>query len=193
MIGGKKADVDLNHLYTAGVPDSTVTDLELAGVAPRELLVLPEDLSDLSPKIGVIDSSIDRSHPAFSSSAITTRRFVNNESPPDFHGTAIASIILSTDPLAMGLAPKAEIFAAEVFDRNDEQGEFASTVSLIKALNWLVTLEVSESISVWRARPIAYWRRRLLVFGRRGSWLLPRRVMVDPCRNRCIRRRIQTL
>ena len=143
VIGGKKADVDLNHLYTAGVPDSMVTDLELAGVAPRELLVLPQDLSDLSSKIGVIDSSIDRSHPAFSSSAITTRRFVNNESPPDFHGTAIASIILSTDPLAMGLAPKAEIFAAEVFDRNDEQGEFASTVSLIKALNWLVTLEVS--------------------------------------------------
>ena len=143
VIGGKKADVDLNHLYTAGVPDSTVTDMELAGVAPRELLILPEDLSDLSPKIGVIDSSIDRSHPAFSSSAITTRRFVNNESPPDFHGTAIASIILSADPLAMGLAPNAEIFAAEVFDRNDEQGEFASTVSLIKALNWLVTLEVS--------------------------------------------------
>ena len=143
VIGGKKADVDLNHLYTAGVPDSTVTDMELAGVAPRELLILPEDLSDLSLKIGVIDSSIDRSHPAFSSSAITTRRFVNNESPPDFHGTAIASIILSADPLAMGLAPNAEIFAAEVFDRNDEQGEFASTVSLIKALNWLVTLEVS--------------------------------------------------
>ena len=43
----------------------------------------------------------------------------------------------------MGLAPKAEIFAAEVFDQNDEQGEFASTVSLIKALNWLVTLNVS--------------------------------------------------
>jgi subtilisin family serine protease len=43
----------------------------------------------------------------------------------------------------MGLAPRAEIYAAEVFDQTAEQGEFASTVSLIKALNWLVTQQVS--------------------------------------------------
>jgi subtilisin family serine protease len=35
------------------------------------------------------------------------------------------------------------LFAAEVFDQTDEQGEFASTVSLIKALNWLITEQVS--------------------------------------------------
>jgi subtilisin family serine protease len=143
VIGGKKADVDLNHLYTAGVPSGPIGDEEIVGLAPRELLMLPKDLSDLALKIGVIDSSIDRSHPAFAGTAISTRRFVSNDSPPNVHGTAIASIILSSDPLAMGLAPKAEIFAAEVFDQNEQQGEFASTVSLIKALNWLVTLDVS--------------------------------------------------
>ena len=30
-----------------------------------------------------------------------------------------------------------------MFDQTEEQGEFASTVSLIKALNWLITEQVS--------------------------------------------------
>jgi subtilisin family serine protease len=141
VIGGDRADVDLNHLYTAGVPDDP--DAETAGVAPRELLALPTDLSDLSLRIGIIDSSVDQGHGAFSQASITTRRFVENDSPPNFHGTAIASIIASNDPSALGLAPRAELFAAEVFDQTDEQGEFASTVSLIKALNWLITEQVS--------------------------------------------------
>ena len=141
VIGGDRADVDLNHLYTAGVLDSSDTDI--AGVAPRELLTLPTDLTGLSLRIGIIDSSVDKQHSAFSEASITTRRFVENDRPPNFHGTAIASIIAGNDPSALGLAPRAELFAAEVFDQTDEQGEFASTVSLIKALNWLVTQEVS--------------------------------------------------
>lgn len=141
VIGGDRADVDLNHLYTAGVPDSSDTDI--AGVAPRELLTLPTDLTGLSLRIGIIDSSVDKEHSAFSEASITTRRFVANDRPPNFHGTAIASIIAGNDPSALGLAPRAELFAAEVFDQTEEQGEFASTVSLIKALNWLVTQEVS--------------------------------------------------
>jgi len=140
VIGGDRADVDLNHLYTAGLP---ADESKLAGLPPRELLTLPNDLSDLTLRIGIIDSSVDQAHVAFSQSSITTRRFVDNETPPDFHGTAIASIIASNDPSALGLAPRAELFAAEVFDQTAEQGEFASTVSLIKALNWLVTQEVS--------------------------------------------------
>ena len=141
VIGGDRADVDLNHLYTAGVPDAS--DADIAGVAPRELLTLPTDLSDLSLRIGIVDSSVDKGHSALSTASITTRRFVDNDTPPNFHGTAIASIIASNDPSALGLAPQAELFAAEVFDQTEEQGEFASTVSLIKALNWLVTQEVS--------------------------------------------------
>ena len=143
VIGGDRADVDLNHLYTAGVPDRSDASGDLAGLAPRELLSLPTDLSDLSLRIGIIDSSVDHTHDAFADASITTRRFVDNDAPPDFHGTAIASIIAGNDPFALGLAPRADLFAAEVFDETVEQGEFASTVSLIKALNWLVTQQVS--------------------------------------------------
>ena len=143
VIGGQQADVDLNHLYTAGVPDPQNDEQPLVGLAPRELLPPPTDLSGLTLRIGIIDSSIDQRHSAFSNSSITTQRFVDNDSPPNAHGTAIASIIASNDPQALGLAPSAKIYAAEVFDHNEQQGEFASTVSLIKALSWLMTQDVS--------------------------------------------------
>ena len=143
VIGGQQADVDLNHLYTAGVPDPQNDEQPLVGLAPRELLPPPTDLSGLTLRIGIIDSSIDRRHNAFANAAITTQRFVDNDSPPNAHGTAIASIIASNDPQALGLAPSAKIYAAEVFDHNEQQGEFASTVSLIKALSWLMTQDVS--------------------------------------------------
>ena len=143
VIGGQQADVDLNHLYTAGVPDPQNDEQPLAGLAPRELLPPPTDLSGLTLRIGIIDSSIDRRHNAFANASITTQRFVDNDSPPNAHGTAIASIIASNDPQALGLAPTAQIYAAEVFDHNEQQGEFASTVSLIKALSWLMTQDVS--------------------------------------------------
>ena len=143
VIGGQQADVDLNHLYTAGVPDPQNDEQPLAGLAPRELLPPPTDLSGLTLRIGIIDSSIDRRHNAFVNASITTQRFVDNDSPPNAHGTAIASIIASNDPQALGLAPSAQIYAAEVFDHNEQQGEFASTVSLIKALSWLMTQDVS--------------------------------------------------
>ena len=143
VIGGQQADVDLNHLYTAGVPDPQNDEQPLAGLAPRELLPPTTDLSGLTLRIGIIDSSIDRRHNAFANASITTQRFVDNDSPPNAHGTAIASIIASNDPQALGLAPSAQIYAAEVFDHNEQQGEFASTVSLIKALSWLMTQDVS--------------------------------------------------
>ena len=143
VIGGQQADVDLNHLYTAGVLDPQNDEQPLAGLAPRELLPPPTDLSGLTLRIGIIDSSIDRRHNAFANASITTQRFVANDSPPNAHGTAIASIIASNDPQALGLAPTAQIYAAEVFDHNEQQGEFASTVSLIKALSWLMTQDVS--------------------------------------------------
>ena len=57
VIGGDRADVDLNHLYTAGVPSDP--DADIAGNAPRELLALPTDLSDLPLRIGIIDSSVE--------------------------------------------------------------------------------------------------------------------------------------
>ena len=136
VVGSGRAKVDLNHIYTAGVtvPNSG------EGMSPRDAITLPADTYELSLRIGMIDSLVDTSHAALDASQIHNRSFAPKGSDlPDFHGTAIASILAANAAEYTGLAPKAEIYAAAVFERDRARGEFASTVSLVLALDWLVS------------------------------------------------------
>jgi subtilisin family serine protease len=91
-------------------------------------------------RIGMIDSDVDLSHPAFKDSSVQVRSFVPERAEkPNFHGTAIASIIAANNADYVGLAPNTDLFAAVVFEKDPEQGEIASTLSLIKALDWLIS------------------------------------------------------
>ncbi|CAN0594615.1 unnamed protein product [Ectocarpus sp. 12 AP-2014] len=91
----------------------------------------------------MIDSQVDIAHPALAASHIETRSFARPDAEsPEFHGTAIASIIAANSPEYRGLAPNAQVFAASVFEVDNERGEIASTVSLIRALDWLISSDV---------------------------------------------------
>jgi DNA-binding ferritin-like protein len=140
VVGTGRAKVDLNHIYTAGTTVPTTG----ASVAPRAAISIPAGIDDLSLKIGMIDSSVDTAHASLANSKIEVQSFVSDDADlPDFHGTAIASIIAANATDYIGLAPKAEIFAASVFEKDQQRGEFASTVSLVRALDWLVTSGVN--------------------------------------------------
>jgi hypothetical protein len=135
VVGTGRAKVDLNHIYTAGVRASVVGD----GVMPRNAIAVPPGIDALPLRIGMIDSLVDVSHPSLNAANIESRSFVSDSADlPDFHGTAIASILVANTNEYTGLAPKADVFAAAVFERDDDKGEFASTVSLVLALDWLV-------------------------------------------------------
>lgn len=137
VVGKDRAEVDLNHIYTAGT-ELAATD---EGRAPRSVLEIPAGSSPA--RIGMIDSRVDTSHPVLAASHIQSRDFVSaGADMPAFHGTAIASIIAGNAPDYQGLAPDAEVFAAGVFELDAEQGEIASTVSLLRALDWLISSEV---------------------------------------------------
>ncbi|WP_439101054.1 S8 family serine peptidase [Congregibacter sp.] len=139
VVGKDRAEVDLNHIYTAGA----VADLDSDGVMPRSAMTFPEDVDDLNLRVGMIDSGVDLSHPALVGSKIQARSFSSPGSQsPTFHGTAIASIIAANSPNYKGLAPKAQLFAASVFELDESYGEIASTVSLIRALDWLILSNV---------------------------------------------------
>ena len=71
---------------------------------------------------------------------------------PDFHGTAIASIIAGNTTDYVGLAPHTELFAAGVFEKDPERGEIASTISLVKALDWQLSSGV-DVINISLAGP----------------------------------------
>ncbi|MEM6774743.1 MAG: S8 family serine peptidase, partial [Pseudomonadota bacterium] len=139
VVGKDRAEVDLNHFYTAGTPRPAADD----GVAPRAAMAFPTDLDDLDVRVGMIDSRVDTEHPALLRSRIEARSFARQGADaPDFHGTAIASIIAANSDEYRGLAPKAQLYAASVFEIDKERGEIASTVSLIRALDWLLSSQV---------------------------------------------------
>ena len=141
VVGSDRAEVDLNHFYTAGAP--LVAEAEGAAT-PRSVLEFPADTDSLNLRIGMIDSGVDTSHPSLGKARIETRSFVPADGDlPSFHGTAIASIIAANDGDYRGLAPNAEVFAAAVFQKDRQRGEVASTVSLVRALDWLIASGVN--------------------------------------------------
>ena len=149
VVGGGRAKVDLNHIYTAGV----TTAEKAGGVLPRDAISVPADTDELPLRIGMIDSLVDTSHPSLDASRIQSRSFVSKGSEqPSFHGTAIASILAADTPDYTGLAPNADVYAAAVFERDNARGEYASTVSLVRALDWLVTSGV-DVINISLAGP----------------------------------------
>jgi hypothetical protein len=91
-------------------------------------------------KVGVIDTDIDASHPAFAGRNIHRFDFAPEGRPlaPNWHGTAVLSLLAGSPSASTpGLIPEAEFFSANVFF-SDERGEMtADTISLLKALDWM--------------------------------------------------------
>lgn len=158
VVGKERAKVDLNHIYTAGDPVSLSPE---GGIMPRDAIGFPADTDELSLSIGMIDSGVDVTHPALLGSSISTQSFASKGAKlPDFHGTAIASIIAASNVDYQGLAPRAEVYAAAVFESDRDRGEIASTVSLVRALDWLMSSGV-DVVNVSLAGPLTgCWKQR---------------------------------
>ena len=136
VVGAGRASVDLNHYYTAGIS----IDSSSRGFQPTSAIQLPNNIDHLPLKIGVIDSLVDLSHPGLTSSKIEVENFTRRGAKqPESHGTAVASIIAASGRDYAGLIPNAEVFAASVFEEQRHHGDTANAVSLIRALDWLLS------------------------------------------------------
>jgi hypothetical protein len=150
VIGSDLAQVDVNHLYTAGSPVAS-TD---SGYAPQAVMDFPADTLAMPLRIGMIDTSVNSDHEAFAGTAIKSKHFGahSGSNAPTFHGTAIASMLSANSDEYAGIAPSSELFAASVFETDRSRGDVASTASLVKALDWL-TREQVEVINISLAGP----------------------------------------
>lgn len=96
-------------------------------------------------KVGVIDTDIDQSHPAFAGRNIHRFDFApeGRRLAPNWHGTAVLSLLAGNPQTnTPGLIPEAEFFAANVFF-SDERGEMAAdTMSIVNALDWMTASRV---------------------------------------------------
>ena len=150
VVGSDRAEVDLNHIYTAG---DQLSEQSGEGISPRSAVAFPGDTEQMSLRIGMIDSQVDVNHPALHEARIKTRSFASDGAVmPSFHGTAIASIMVGNGDGYLGIAPKSEVYAAEVFEQDAQRGEIASTVSLVRALDWLISSHV-DVINISLAGP----------------------------------------
>lgn len=128
-------EVDRNHLYS---PQSAEKRAPRHGARPRTAFEAPPPAQIADKAIGLIDTRVAGSHPALLRARITQRDFVSSRNPrPELHGTAIASILVGNASDYRGLVPDARLFAASVFEDLPGRPATATTVSLVRALEWM--------------------------------------------------------
>lgn len=129
--------IDVDHVYELQSGDCTGTACwgsELVGWEPDT-----DGCSD-GLRLGMIDTAVDRAHPALVGATVRSRAFRPDGSTaakPD-HGTAIASLLVGQPGRGpAGLLPRAELLSAEVFGQR--QGRpVTGALEIATALDWLV-------------------------------------------------------
>jgi len=167
VVGSEEVKIDLNHIYTAGAQKG----LPLEGsLDPASALPFPGLNSGQNFKIGMADSAIDVAHPVFRGASITVKSFVATagKGEPNSHGTAIASILVGKSENLSGIARNSDLYAAGIFSEDSERGEFASALSVIKALDWLLSQDVSVINLSIAGPPNALMERALKKVGEAG-------------------------
>lgn len=88
-------------------------------------------------RVGVIDTAVDRMHPALGRAKIESRAFNGGSEGVD-HGTAVAALLVG-DPASAhpGLLPRATLFAADVFERDLLGQPRTDAHAVVRALDWL--------------------------------------------------------
>jgi len=128
------AIIDYNHLYS---PQLASHSHSASGSRPRDALSLPAAADKLTKSVGLIDTSL-ASPDTLNHSSIVRKDFVSSTNArPNDHGTAIASILVGQGEGNDGLTPKAHLYAASVFENLPGRPATATTVSLVRALDWM--------------------------------------------------------
>ena len=99
-----------------------------------------------SVRIGVIDTSIDRDHPAFAGRNIEISNFLPSGAARtvNWHGTGVLAVLAGNPGSGTpGLVPDAHFFAADVYHTDESGQPVADTGSLLRAMSWLSDAKVN--------------------------------------------------
>jgi hypothetical protein len=91
-------------------------------------------------RIGVIDTSIDRDHPAFNGLHVEVGNFLPSGASRtvNWHGTGVLAILAGNlNSGTPGLVPDAHFFAADVYQTDASGQPVADTASLLRAVEWM--------------------------------------------------------
>lgn len=123
------AEIAYNHVHSpAGAPGPGVS----AGPAAPG----PQALN---ARLGLIDTGIDVTHPAFAASGVSQRGFAGT-ARVGAHGTAVASLMVGRSAGFAGGDPGANILVADIYGGDPAGG---TATALAQALAWMVDQRVS--------------------------------------------------
>jgi minor extracellular protease Epr len=97
-------------------------------------------------RIGVLDTAVDRDHPALAGRRVVTHRVQPGAARPAEreHGTAVAALLVGAATSSFpGLLPDAELVAADVFAQDNQGRLFTDAASLAKGLDWVAAQKPS--------------------------------------------------
>ncbi|WP_229459292.1 S8 family serine peptidase [Massilia cavernae] len=123
---------DFNHLYTGSGSEPAASAHGAPGAAADP------PARGQAVKIGLVDSGIDAAHAVFRDAQV--RRWgCNNAAHPSAHGTAVAALMVGQAPPFRGVAPGAQLYAADVYCAAPTGG---SADKIAGALSWLAREQV---------------------------------------------------
>jgi len=145
----RKADpagvYDYNHIYSGGgamaaggataADRATTADGATAG---RGAAGNASDPTRPHVRIGLLDTGVDTTHPAFRGSVVHTSG-CENHPVPAAHGTAVASLLVGRAQVFQGVEPDAELYAADVYCGRPTGG---AADALVAAFGWMVQEKV---------------------------------------------------
>ena len=134
--------VDMNHRYRL---QGSRRDTEAA----KRLInwtTSAKNCDSNSLKIGLIDTEINRSHPALKKSKIITYSVLSNgikKAGPE-HATAIAGLLVGNPGVKSfsGLLPSSTLYSTSVFRQRDKKNVDTTAEWIIKAIDWLLSKKV---------------------------------------------------
>jgi subtilisin family serine protease len=127
---------DYNHIYSGS---GAASGASVAPSEPRQpsTAEAPPAVAGSTlrkARIGLLDTGLEMSHPAFEESTIHTWG-CGNRVIPAAHGTAVASLLVGRAPGFNGVHPDAELYAADVYCGLATGG---AVDALVAALGWMI-------------------------------------------------------
>jgi subtilisin family serine protease len=133
---------DYNHIYLgsgSGSGSASFRDAQRATVSDTAANKAANDASPTSKiRVGLVDSGVDGSHPAFAAAAIA-HWGCDDKLIPAAHGTAVASLLVGGAEMFHGVQPQAALYAADVYCGAPTGGALDA---MLGAFGWLAQAQV---------------------------------------------------
>ena len=137
-----RASLDRNHIFTSQT-QAPARDLGVSATPSTELEKGGAVICAAPVRVGMVDTQVQTSHPAFANATIVSESFLPAQlAAPSAHGTAVAGLLIGSGEGLNASLVNADLFAASAFYARSDYSQGATTQSLLQALNWLATEKV---------------------------------------------------